>query len=69
MGHTDSKGPAAYNQKLSEKRARQVEEYIYSLGFTGEIKSIGMGESQPVATNETENGRSKNRRSEITITY
>jgi len=69
VGHTDSKGPAAYNQKLSEKRARQVEEYIYSLGFTGEIKSIGMGESQPVATNETENGRSKNRRSEITITY
>ena len=69
VGHTDSKGPAAYNQKLSEKRARQVEEYIYSLGFTGEIKSIGMGESQPVATNETESGRSKNRRSEITITY
>lgn len=69
VGHTDSKGPAAYNQMLSEKRARQVEEYIYSLGFTGEIKSIGMGESQPVATNETENGRSKNRRSEITITY
>jgi len=69
VGHTDSKGPAAYNQKLSEKRARQVEEYIYSLGFTGEIKSIGMGESQPIATNETESGRSKNRRSEITITY
>lgn len=69
VGHTDSKGPAAYNQKLSEKRARQVEEYIYSLGFTGEIKSLGMGESQPIATNETEKGRSKNRRSEITITY
>ena len=69
VGHTDSKGPAAYNQKLSEKRARQVEEYIYNLGFTGEIKSIGMGESQPIATNETESGRSKNRRSEITITY
>lgn len=69
VGHTDSKGPAAYNQKLSEKRARQVEEYIYSLGFTGEIKSLGMGESQPIATNETEDGRSKNRRSEITITY
>ena len=69
VGHTDSKGPAAYNQKLSEKRAKQVEEYIYSLGFTGEIKSIGMGESQPIATNETEKGRSKNRRSEITITY
>lgn len=69
VGHTDSKGPASYNQKLSEKRARQVEEYIYSLGFTGEIKSIGMGESQPIATNETESGRSKNRRSEITITY
>lgn len=69
VGHTDSKGPTAYNQKLSEKRARQVEEYIYSLGFTGEIKSLGMGESQPIATNETEDGRSKNRRSEITITY
>ena len=69
VGHTDSKGPAAYNQKLSEKRARQVEEYIYSLGFTGEIKSLGMGESQPIATNETEKGRSENRRSDITITY
>ena len=69
MWHTDSKGPAAYNQKLSEKRARQVEEYIYSLGFTGEIKSIGMGESKPIASNETEKGRSQNRRSEITITY
>ncbi|MDA9217907.1 OmpA family protein [Schleiferiaceae bacterium] len=69
VGHTDSKGPAAYNQKLSEKRARQVEEYIYSLGFAGEIKSLGMGESQPIATNETEKGRSKNRRSDITITY
>ena len=69
VGHTDSKGPATYNQRLSEKRARQVEEYIYSLGFTGEIKSIGMGESKPIATNETEKGRSQNRRSEITITY
>ena len=69
VGHTDSKGPATYNQRLSEKRARQVEEYIYSLGFTGEIKSIGMGESKPIASNETEKGRSQNRRSEITITY
>jgi outer membrane protein OmpA-like peptidoglycan-associated protein len=69
VGHTDSKGPATYNQKLSEKRARQVKEYIYSLGFAGEIKSLGMGESQPIATNETEKGRSRNRRSEITITY
>lgn len=69
IGHTDSKGPASYNSVLSKKRAHQVGEYLYSLGFAGEIITKGKGETQPIASNETEKGRSQNRRSDITISY
>lgn len=65
-GHTDSIGTDAYNQKLSERRAAAVKEYLVSKGIAGsKITTIGKGESQPVATNKTAEGRQKNRRVDI----
>ena len=62
-GHTDSVGDEAYNMKLSERRAQAVVEYLAAKGVAqGRIKAIGMGESKPIATNETEAGRAENRR-------
>ena len=69
IGHTDSKGSASYNQGLSERRAAAAGAYIKSLGFKGDLITIGKGESAPIATNETETGRAKNRRVEIVIFY
>ena len=67
-GHTDSTGSDAYNQTLSENRARAVADYLASRGVApGRIRSQGFGESQPVASNMTEEGRSANRRVEIKI--
>jgi OOP family OmpA-OmpF porin len=65
-GHTDSVGTDAYNQKLSERRAAAVKEYLVSKGIpASKITTIGKGESQPVATNKTKEGRQKNRRVDI----
>ncbi len=64
IGHTDSTGPAAYNQKLSERRAEAAAEYLRSLGID-EIATEGRGESEPIADNSTREGRAKNRRIEI----
>lgn len=65
-GHTDSVGTDAYNQKLSERRAAAVKEYLVSKGVpASKITTIGKGESQPVATNKTAEGRQKNRRVDI----
>ena len=67
-GHTCSMGPEAYNQKLSERRAQAVADYIVSASprvTASDIKVVGMGESDPVATNDTREGRMKNRRVEI----
>lgn len=65
-GHTDSIGSDAYNQKLSERRAAAVKEYLVSKGIpASKITTIGKGESQPVATNKTAEGRQKNRRVDI----
>ena len=65
-GHTDSVGSDAYNQKLSERRAAAVKEYLVSKGIpASKITTIGKGESQPVATNKTAEGRQKNRRVDI----
>jgi outer membrane protein OmpA-like peptidoglycan-associated protein len=62
-GHTDSVGEEAYNQKLSERRAQAVVDYLAAQGVApGRIKAIGMGEAKPIATNETEAGRAENRR-------
>jgi len=67
-GHTDSQGSDAYNQSLSEKRARSVQDYLVARGVPPERLSFkGYGESQPVDTNETADGREANRRVEMKI--
>ncbi|HEV2722256.1 MAG TPA: OmpA family protein [Thermoanaerobaculia bacterium] len=67
-GHTDSIGSAAYNQRLSERRAGSVENYLENLGVNGSrIDAIGYGKSQPRATNSTAAGRQLNRRVEIHV--
>ena len=65
-GHTDSIGTERYNQRLSERRAAAVKEYLVSKGIaSSKVTTIGKGESQPVATNKTAEGRQKNRRVDI----
>ncbi|KAF1054091.1 MAG: Outer membrane porin F [Stenotrophomonas maltophilia] len=68
-GHTDSVGSDAYNQKLSDRRAHAVSNYLIDAGVpSSSIKSVqGYGESQPVADNKTKDGRAQNRRVEIQI--
>jgi len=62
-GHTDNIGTAEYNQKLSERRAQAVVDYLASKGvYPGRIKPIGMGLTKPIADNATEEGRAQNRR-------
>ncbi len=68
IGHTDSKGTEAYNQGLSERRAGSAADYLLAQGIAGSrITTLGKGESEPVADNETEAGRQENRRVEIAI--
>ncbi|WLG91658.1 OmpA family protein [Pseudomonas cucumis] len=68
VGHTDSQGSDAYNQKLSERRASSVAAYLLSQGLApNKLTSEGRGESQPVADNDTEEGRAQNRRVELHI--
>lgn len=68
IGHTDSQGSDAYNQKLSERRASSVAAYLLSQGLApNKLTSEGRGESQPVADNDTEEGRAQNRRVELHI--
>jgi OmpA-OmpF porin, OOP family len=65
-GHTDSVGSDQYNQRLSERRAQAVKDYLVSKGIpASKVTTIGKGESQPVATNKTKEGRQKNRRVDI----
>ncbi|MEC9406404.1 MAG: OmpA family protein [Pseudomonadota bacterium] len=67
-GHTDSIGSAAYNQKLSQERAASVRSYLVSKGVSAEnLISNGYGETQPIATNDTEDGRARNRRVELRL--
>lgn len=67
-GHTDSVGSDAYNQQLSERRAASVANYLASNGIMRQrMITIGAGESHPIASNETESGRARNRRVEITL--
>lgn len=66
VGHTDSKGTDAYNQGLSERRANSAAEYLISQGVSPQkVTSQGKGESEPVADNETDEGRAQNRRVEL----
>ncbi|MFW6322584.1 MAG: OmpA family protein [Guyparkeria sp.] len=67
IGHTDSIGTEEYNQGLSERRAATVKDYLTSKDVPADvINTEGRGELEPVATNETREGRAKNRRVEIT---
>ena len=63
FGHTDSLGTDPYNDALSERRANRVRDYLLNSGIPGrEISVKGMGESTPIANNNTRSGRAKNRR-------
>lgn len=67
-GHTDSRGSAQYNDGLSMRRATSVKNYLIDHGVSPTVISTsGMGENQPVATNESAEGRAKNRRVEINV--
>lgn len=67
-GHTDSSGSESFNQTLSEKRANSVSGYLMTLGVSGQrLSTIGYGENQPIADNESAEGRQKNRRVEVAI--
>lgn len=68
-GHTDSVGADDYNQKLSERRANSVRSYLMSKGISSNrLFALGEGEAMPVASNDTDAGRAKNRRVEFAIT-
>ena len=67
-GHTDNSGTPEYNLELSQKRADAVKDYLTALGFPAKkLIAEGMGETQPKVSNDTEEGKSKNRRVEITF--
>ena len=67
-GHTDSVGTEAYNMTLSQNRAQSVASYLSTRGVaSARIATQGFGETQPIASNETEQGRAANRRVEIRV--
>lgn len=67
VGHTDSRGSDSYNQGLSERRAEVVRRYLAERGIANNrMRSEGRGEAEPVAGNDTDSGRAKNRRVDIT---
>ena len=68
VGHTDSVGSDAYNQKLSVRRSEAVKAYLTSKGVEkNRVYTEGKGEKQPVADNKTKEGKAKNRRVEIEV--
>jgi OOP family OmpA-OmpF porin len=67
-GHTDSDGSAAYNQDLSRRRAESVRSYLVQKGISASrLTTVGYGESQPVASNATADGKAQNRRIEFRV--
>lgn len=69
FGYTDSSGSDEYNLKLSEQRAASVKTYLVGKGISGaRINTVGRGEADPIASNDTKEGMSKNRRVEFAIT-
>jgi len=67
-GHTDNTGSAQYNQTLSEHRASSVAQYLESQGVNSQrIMTVGAGETHPIASNDTPDGRQTNRRVELTL--
>ncbi len=68
VAHTDQVGPASYNQGLSERRASAAANYLVAQGVVrSRVSTRGMGETDPVASNDTESGRARNRRVEVAI--
>ena len=68
-GHTDNKGTAQVNQKISENRANSVKNYLISKGIaSSRMITMGRGFSEPIASNDTDAGRAQNRRVEFAIT-
>jgi OmpA-OmpF porin, OOP family len=68
FGHTDSQGADTLNQKLSDGRAKAIVEYLVSRGIAADrLTSKGFGETQPIASNETKEGRAQNRRVELLL--
>ncbi len=68
VGHTDSTGAAEYNQRLSERRAESIRDYFVSRQITPvRIQTFGRGEMDPIASNETPEGRQQNRRVELVL--
>ena len=67
VGHTDDVGTGGYNQGLSERRADAAANYLRSEGVRRSIRTVGRGEDEPIMSNATEDGRSKNRRVEVAI--
>jgi outer membrane protein OmpA-like peptidoglycan-associated protein len=67
-GHTDSRGGDAYNQQLSEQRAQSVMSYLTEKGVAAEsLTAVGYGEAQPTDSNDTDEGRERNRRVELKV--
>jgi len=68
-GHTDSRGDDALNLTLSENRAKAVRTYLLGKGVAADriVQAVGFGETDPIATNETDEGRQENRRSELVV--
>ncbi len=67
VGHTDAIGSAEYNQDLSIRRSEAAARYLESQGTRTRVQTRGLGEREPVASNESEAGRQKNRRVEVAI--
>lgn len=68
VGHTDAVGSDAYNMRLSQQRAESAAQYLLSRGIARDrITTVGKGEAEPLATNETDFGRQQNRRVEVAI--
>lgn len=68
VGHTDSVGRPGYNQGLSERRASSAASHLMEHGVSADrINTVGRGEEEPVASNDTDNGRQQNRRVEVAI--
>lgn len=69
IGHTDAVGSDDYNQALSERRAQSAVSFLAAQGVAaGRLRGVGRGESEPVASNDTDEGRQLNRRVEVVIT-
>ncbi|MCB1522154.1 MAG: OmpA family protein [Hyphomicrobiaceae bacterium] len=68
-GHTDSVGRAEFNKRLSESRAKAVADFLVTAGVAkGRVEAVGYGPDNPVASNDTADGRARNRRIEFTVT-